>query len=95
MLIPRFTIRWLLLLTVACALVAMLASMALKGSIVAISMTIALGGAVGMILLYAIVFCVAWGAAKLWRQFATVRSSTSPFATHTLPPQLLRPDEPD
>lgn len=95
MLIPRFSIRLLLALTAGCALLALMISLAVNGNVVAISFTLALAGAAGMLALQAAFFCLALGGAKIWR-FATSSTPTaSPFATHTLPPQILPPAEPE
>jgi hypothetical protein len=95
MLIPRFTVRWLLVLTAACALLAFVVSLGIGGSVWAMSLAITLGSLILTVLLYAAAFLLAWAAAAAWRWSVRRASPASPFAMHTAPPQLLIPEEPD
>ena len=95
MIIPRFTVRWLLALMAVCAVLAFIVSLAVTGRIWAVALSIAVAGLVLTFMGYAAAFCVAWGIAELWRFATGRRIAISPFATHTPPPQVLRPEESD
>lgn len=95
MLIPRFTVRWLLALMAVCALLAFVISLAVGGQLWAMAMSLAVVSVLVVLILHASIFCLAWGAAELWRLATNQRVAASPFATHTPPPQILRSEEPD
>ncbi|MEE8452286.1 MAG: hypothetical protein V3R99_10240 [Thermoguttaceae bacterium] len=60
MLIPQFSIRWLLALTVVCAGVFSILQAALGGSHWATGVSIAIGSAVVLLLAYAATFALVW-----------------------------------
>ena len=95
MFIPRFSIRWLLLLMSGCALLAYVVSLALAGHVWAIALSASIAMVLLMGALQATVFCLAWAFAMGWRGTLARRRVASPFAMHTPPPQLITPDEPD
>jgi hypothetical protein len=95
MIIPRFTVRWLLALMAFCAVFAFIVSLAVSGNVWAIALSVALASIVLTFVLHAAGFCCAWGMSTLWRMMTRRTVAASPFATHTSPPQVLRPEEPD
>jgi hypothetical protein len=93
MLIPRFTIRWLLGLTAVCSVFFLVLASALRGQLWAMALSIAITSAVVAFLCYAALFGVAYALAAL---FGAVRSQPrggSPFAAGVPPPQLIPPEE--
>jgi hypothetical protein len=95
MLIPQFSLRWLLALTALCAGVSLVLSLAIRGQTWAMGAAAALGGVVSLAALYVIAFLSAWLisqlAAGLFRRppmgqspFANVPLAEAPFGG---PPQ--------
>ncbi|MGE0761575.1 MAG: hypothetical protein AB7F89_12860 [Pirellulaceae bacterium] len=95
MLIPRFSVRWLLFLMSLCAVVAFIVSLGMGGRAWAVALAAMLGTAALMAVLYAGLFCVAWGLARMSRLWLDRRVASSPFATHTPPPQIIAPENPE
>lgn len=60
MLIPQFSLRWLLALTALCAGVSLILSFAFRGQNWAIGMATALGSILGLAVLYVTAFLGAW-----------------------------------
>jgi hypothetical protein len=91
MLIPQFSLRWLLALTALCAGLSLILSFAFRGQTWAIGMATALGSIAGMAVLYVTAFLSAWlvtqVAAGLYRRpqgqspFAKLPGGETPFAT--------------
>jgi hypothetical protein len=94
MLIPRFSVRWLLVVTAVSAVVALIVSQAMAGHVWAIALSATLGAAAAMFAIQSAVFLLAWSMAAAWRARRRPEPS-SPFAAHTVPPQLLPPPEVD
>lgn len=95
MLLPRFSIRWMLAATAVCGLFFVVLASAVQGRPWAVAITIAVGGALLTFLIYAVFFAAAFVLSVplgLRRQAPTVRS---PFAQHVAAPQLVTPDEDD
>ena len=93
MLLPRFSIRWLLIVTAVCGGFSMVLAAAVREQRWASAITIAVGGAMLAFLLYAMFFAAALVLSPLnglKRQAPVVRS---PFAQHVPAPQLIAPDE--
>ena len=65
MLIPQYSIRWLLTLTTACAAVFSIFGLAVRGSHWAQGVAIAIVSAVVVLLVHAIVFVLLWGFSVL------------------------------
>ena len=88
MLIPRYSISWILGLTAACAVFAFVVSLGFEGSIIAMAVT---GAAVLMLFcfaLFAVVFLLAYGLAGLLRAVRPQPQDKTPFAEPgELPPQ--------
>jgi len=93
MLIPRYSLRWLLGLTTFCALVSLVLSFAVKGQAWAIGVASGLWTAVIAALLYIAAFLAAWFVA----QFATATrrqpqsGGESPFAPRPQQPAADHP----
>ncbi len=94
MFLPKFSVRWLLLLTTLFAFLFYLISMAGRGSDGALAVVIALTALVVPFGLYAIVFILAFGLASIDR-LRRGPQTESPFATEAMPKQILPPDDPD
>jgi hypothetical protein len=80
MLIPRFSIRWLLGLTTLSAGVSLVLSFAIRGEAWALGMVVGLGSLVLVAVLYAAAFAMAWFA---WRTLGSIPAGppgASPFA---------------
>ena len=95
MLIPRFTIRWLLLLTTLSGVFFLTVSLAVQGKTWAIALSLAVGSVVVAFLLYAAFFGFAFILASMLGGFRQVPGTGSPFATGAPPPQIVPPSEPD
>lgn len=95
MLLPRFSIRWMLAATAVCGGFFVILAAAVRGQTWATALTIAVGSALLAFLLYAMFFAAAFvlsAVQGLQRQPPVVRS---PFAQHVAAPQLIQPDEDD
>jgi len=80
MLIPRFSIRWLLGLTTLSAGVSMILSYAIRGEAWALGVLTGLGSLMLLAVLYAVAFSTAWLA---WRTMGVIHQESpghSPFA---------------
>jgi len=95
MLIPRFTLRWMLAITAVVAAFAWIASLAVRGSIWAVAVCVAAGSVPAMFLLYAIVFAAAFMMARALERRRVPPHGDTPFATATPPPQLVPPRDPE
>ncbi len=94
MLIPRFSLRWLLTATAVCGVVAYVLSQAVMGKAWGIAASVACGALLLTAAIHAMVFVVAWSVASLGTGQRRSRP-TSPFALHVTPPQLLPPQDPE
>ena len=93
MLIPRFSLRWLLTVTTVSGVLALILAQAVRGSAWAVGICWTLAALAVNFLLFLGVFLVAWGvlrASLMWR----VKKTASPFATDAPPPQLMAPPDP-
>ena len=96
MLIPQYTIRRLLVITAACALVFSVFGLAARGHPWAIAVSVAVAAGAGACLVYAAVFGAVWalGSAIGPIQEKAVGRGTSPFASGVAPPGLEEPSSP-
>lgn len=88
MLIPRFSIRWMMAIMVVFALIFVVAKFAMTGSIWALSILAAVFAGVILMVIFALMFL----AVSLVVKVLPVRSRTkteSPFAADRLPPQVI------
>jgi hypothetical protein len=93
MLIPRFSLRQLLVITTASAIFCYVIAMATRGHQWAMAISIAVSSVLGAFLVYAFLFAGAWVLTLGGRLFTKQNVSASPFATGTPPPQLITPPE--
>lgn len=90
MLIPRFSLRWVLAATFGCALVFLTGRMALAGHLWAIGIVSAIGLAAALFGIFAALFAIAFTLSTI-AGFRSRPKLESPFATDKLPPQVIPP----
>ena len=95
MLLPRYTIRTLLIVTFNCAVISVLLRQAILGRAWAIGVSTAIGTAVVLLVAHILLFAVA-------NVFVAMRSASrkpvvgaSPFASAGLPRQIVAPVDPE
>jgi hypothetical protein len=76
MLIPQFSLRWVLGVTAACGVLSLVAAMALRGSAWAMALTIAAASLAATLLLHGAMFFVVW----LFSLLVASRSQSMPNA---------------
>ena len=91
MLIPRFTLRWLLMLTTVCAVFSLIVRFAGQGQHWAVAVVTAVMTLAVAMLIYGTVFSLAFVLNLVFRFVRPRSMPASPFATDTLPPQVLPP----
>jgi hypothetical protein len=94
MLIPRFTIRGLLLLTFGGSLLSLVFSFAARGQQWAIAVSLAVAETLLAFLVYGVLFGLAYFLASLAGRVVARPKASSPFAAGP-PPQILPPREPE
>ena len=95
MLIPRFSVRFLLLLTTFCAVFCFVVTLAVQGSQWAMAVSVAVVGFALSMVVQASTFGVAWATATFFGVFRRQESATSPFASAKFPPQVVEPLTPE
>ncbi len=95
MLIPRFTIRYILIVMTLCGLFFLVVSLAIQGKTWAIAASLSGASVVVTFLLYAAFFGFAYVLASIFGVFRQRPTGGSPFANAELPPQIVPPQEPD
>lgn len=82
MLIPQFSLRWLLAVMTACAVVFSIFGLAVRGSHWAAGVSIAIVSLAVVMLIYAVVFGLVWAFSVVTSQFrhGSAGSGRSPFA---------------
>jgi amino acid transporter len=95
MLIPRFSIRWLLVGTTVCAVFFLIVSLGVRGYLWAAAVSIAVGSLLLVALLQMLFFIVVWSYARLVDVVRPAKQHRSPFAPFTPPPQLIAPEDPE
>lgn len=95
MLIPRFSLRWLLGLTLVCSLYFVVLAAAVRGAQWAIALSVATGSVAVVATVQIFCFLLAWSLGKTFRIFRVRELPQSPFATARPAPQVLRPLNPD
>lgn len=95
MLIPRFSIRWILIVTTLCAVLALVVARADRGSDAAMAIVIAVATAATALSLFGILFLVCLGLSRVTRLARPAPPGRSPFATDSLPPQVITPHSDD
>jgi Na+-driven multidrug efflux pump len=95
MLIPRFTIRTLLVLTTVCSVLAFVGGLAVRGQAWATAVSVAVGSLVLTLLCYGTFFGLAFVIASLHGALRAKSRGGTPFATVEPPPQIIPPEEPE
>jgi len=95
MLIPRFSIRFLLTLTALCAVFFFVVTLSLQGSQWATAVSVAITGLVLCMVVQAMTFGIAWAFTSCFGVFRAPVSATSPFASAKPPPQIIEPPTPE
>jgi hypothetical protein len=95
MLIPRYSVRTLLLQTVAVAVYCLFLTLAINGHLWAIGILAVLHSLIFLLILHALVFAMTAPIAWAYGSLAKQPAPTSPFATEQPPPQLVSPPEPE
>jgi len=95
MLIPRFTIRWLLLLMTVSSFFFFILSFAVGGQAWAIAVSLSVGSLLLAFLCYAVVFGLAAMIASAQARMRPAPRCDTPFATAEPPAQIIPPEEPE
>lgn len=91
MLIPRFSIRWLLGLTTASGVFFYLVMLATRGQAWAIAISVAVASLLATAFLQITVFGLAWLVTSWLQRFRRSTGRTSPFASAGPPEQVIPP----
>jgi hypothetical protein len=89
MYLPQFSTRWLLAIIAVCAVFFLVASMAIRGHLWAMAISLAIASIVLTFLLYAASFQVTFLLAQLVGLLRPAARPKSPFAQDTPPPVPL------
>ncbi len=95
MLIPRYTLRRLLLVMTGVALFSLVIAQAVQAKPWAIGLVAAVAGLFLSATLYACVFVGAWAIAGLRSGKGRQVSSQNPFRSASQPPQIIPPVDPE
>jgi hypothetical protein len=79
MLIPQFTIRWLLGVTAVCAVIFSIVAIGVRGTMWAAAVALGLGSLVVLMAIHAGLFGLTWGIGALLSLRRGRRGATSPF----------------
>jgi len=79
MLIPQYTIRWLLGVMTVCAGLFSILALGVRGVVWAAAVSIGLASLVVLMLLHALLFALVWGAATAVPRLGAPRTGRSPF----------------
>ena len=85
MLIPQFSVRWLLGVTTACAVVFSIVALAVRGSAWAAAVSVGIGSLVILVLVHGLLFAVVWAFSVATSPLGRkgVRSGGSPFRSQS------------
>ena len=95
MLIPRFSLRWLMLALAGASLLAFAARQAVFGQSWALAAMVTVLTLALMFAVYIVVFSAAWVMAAFVGVVKSDPAPESPFATSKAPPQVIAPTSPD
>jgi len=95
MIIPRFTLGWLLLLMAFVGVVCLIVAQAVRGQTWAMSVSLAAAGVVVCFAFYAVLFGVAFLLACALGMRRKPDPGGTPFATAEPPAQMVPPDNPE
>lgn len=94
-LLPRYSIRRMLVMTTVCAVFFLILSLAVRGHLWAAAVSIAVGSGILVVIVGAILFTVAWFVSLVVQTLRPRRKAESPFAQFRPPPQLITPETVD
>ena len=94
MLLPHYSIRLMLIITAGCALVFLVARMAIDGASWAIAALMLVNATVLLFGIFAVLFLTAYAFAIVAR-WRSQPQAESPFASDKLPPQIIPPSHVD
>lgn len=89
MLVPQYSLRWILGLTLGVILLSLVGQQAYAGAHWAVGILAACGALVALFVLLAILYFVVAGLARIASWFQPGEVGSSPFATHNPPPQWV------
>ena len=93
MLLPQYTIRWLLILTAVCGGFFLMVTSAIEGQIWAAAITIAAAGLLLTLILHALLFAAVWAISLPMERLRADEKASSPFAGDAPPPQIIEPEQ--
>jgi len=85
MLIPQYSIRWLLAVTAVCAGIFSILALGVRGSRWAAGVSVALGSLVILMAVYVLWFALVWAVAAVVPRLARRRFAASPFRESPIP----------
>ena len=94
MLIPRFSIRWVLAFTAVCAFFSFIVAHGIGGQHWATAITAATALLVSCFLLFAVTFVLAYGLARATPALRSIESPKTPFASNDQLPRQVVPKNP-
>lgn len=92
MLLPRLSLRALLGGMAGCAIGLLIAKTAVTGQAWALGVTVTMGWMLALFLLFGLLFFLSWAFQRVIGR-NKMPKVTSPFATDSLPPQIMPPQE--
>ena len=92
MLIPRFTVRKLFILTTVSGLAFLLVSFGFQGHHWAVGISVTIASLLLIFLLYGMLFGVTWTLSRMFPGRSSGLPANSPFAEHRSPPQVIPED---
>lgn len=95
MIVPKFTIRHILIAMTVLAALSLLVSFAVDGQLWAIAICIGLASAIGIFALHGLTFVLTSPTILLDAAMRMRQNPTTPFATAEPPPQIVPPQEPE
>jgi asparagine N-glycosylation enzyme membrane subunit Stt3 len=95
MLLPRYSLRWLLGLMTACSVLFLVMARAYEGKQWAIAVSVAIGSLVVVAIVQGLVFLLGLLSAVVANSFRARPRPQSPFAGAAPPPQIIPPVEQD
>ena len=93
-LIPRFSLRGLLIIIGVCGGIFAVLPFAVQGEAWALAITITFVSALSVALAFAALYLVTWFVGLVVSGVRGSNVPESPFAEHTPPPQIIEPEEP-
>ena len=95
MLIPRFTLRWLMLLMAVSGVFFLIVAQAVRGQAWAMGVSLAGAGLLLSFLVYGALFGLAYLLASVLGLFRQPVPVSTPFATTQPPVQMVPPEDPE